>query len=78
MTWAEVYELTRFELPVKPIEYGGQIMAMCPKCNKAQQVQKGTIHKCSVCGMLFKVVGIAEVDSNYENYRASLSPEIAK
>jgi len=46
------YELTKF---VKPIQYGGQMMAICPKCAHVQSVEPGKVKQCGVCGMLFEV-----------------------
>ena len=47
------YELTR--PTVKTIQYGGQMMGMCPKCAKVLSVEPGKVKQCEVCGMLFQV-----------------------
>jgi len=46
------YELTK---PVKAKKYGGQMMAICPKCAHVQSVEPGKVKQCGVCGMLFEV-----------------------
>jgi uncharacterized protein (DUF983 family) len=49
------YELTKID-PVKPIDFGGSLMAQCPKCGTPNVIDTDRVsQKCRTCGMLYQV-----------------------